>query len=248
METEYKKLFYVGIAYGAYPPKGKKINKTGLPIKKLGKEFPYLLGEGRMAVKKLQIYYALLPEYSGKALLTGKPKNWKAHTAGALLDEAQERAGRKFDCREQLLGRELNGNAAEASRELIAVNLYRLRPFDKICISLPEEGGEQETEGIKELLCPYLPRIRQVFLKGMESSLSDWLEEYLYDEFGIVMLRAHEVLKDMPWLNLGAGVGGDSPQLHLQKEKDFQRCVSPALALKFLDTEVKNGYNTDVNL
>lgn len=247
METDYKKLFYVGIAYGAYPQEGKKLKRTGLPIKELEKEFPYLLGEGRMAVKKMRIFYALLPEYSGKALITGKPKSWKVQVVRALLEDAQTRAERAFDCREQLLGQELSGNALQVPLELMAVYLYHQRPFDKICISLPDEGGEREIEQLKELLIPYLPRIRQVAFKGKESSLSNWLEEYLYDEFGIVMMGAHGELEDMLWLNLREDMAENSLQLRLEKEKAIKRCVSPVMALKFLDTAVKNGYNTDVN-
>lgn len=247
METDYKKLFYVGIAYGAYSQKGKKLKKTGLPVKKLEKEFSYLLGEGRMAVKKMCIYYALFPQYSGKALITGKPKNWKLQVVRQLLEEVQLKAERAFDCREQLLAQELSGNTLQVPQELIAACLYRQRPFDKICITLPDEGGEREMEQLEELLVPYLPRIRQVVFKGNESSLSNWLEEYLYDEFGIVMIRAQGGLEDMPWLNLGEDVTEERSQVHLEMKKALKRCVSPALALKFLDTAVKNGYNTDVN-
>ena len=110
METDYKKLFYAGIEYGGFPSKGKKLKKKGLPVKRLKRELPYLLGEGRIVVKKLQVYYALLPEYSGKTLVAGKPKGWKSHVAGQLLEEAKIRAERSFDCREQLMGQGLNGN------------------------------------------------------------------------------------------------------------------------------------------
>ncbi len=247
METDYKKLFYAGIEYGGFPSKGKKLKKKGLPVKRLKRELPYLLGEGRIVVKKLQVYYALLPEYSGKTLVAGKPKGWKSHVAGQLLEEAKIRAERSFDCREQLMGQGLNGNILQVPRELMAVRLYCERPFDRICISLPDEGGEQETEQLRELLCPYLPRIRQVAFRGNVSGLSDWLEEYLYNEFGIVMTKFCGAIGDMPWLDLQEDGDEGKEQQPSEKGKGEGRHITPALALKFLDTAVKNGYNTDVN-
>ncbi len=255
METNYKKLFYMGIAYDACPWDGRKLKKNGLPVKKLSREFPYLLGEGRTAAEKLQVYFALLPEYGGKTLFGRKPKSWKADTAGRLLEEAQLRAERAFDCREHMMEPGLNGGRDQVLPELLAAYLYRQRPFDRICVSLPDEGGERELELAESLLCPYLPRIRQVVFRGKESGLSEGLEEYLYDEFGIVMVRDYGRVKDMPWLDLQED-GPDSFKQNLHDEPhDAERRygtkgnghISLATALKFLDTAVKNGYNTDVN-
>ncbi len=241
MRTDYKKIFYVGIAYDAFPENRKKLKKEGLPIKKLGRELPYLLGEERIAVKKLQIFYALLPEYSGKAWLNGRPKSWKQEEACGLLQETGEKAAGRLGCGEQVLAGYLGGDTEKIPLELLAVSLYRRKPFDRVGILLPVEGGDDCTQQAIELLCPYLPRIRQVVLGGVESGASEALEDYLYGEFGIVMTRTGRLLPDMPWLDLRE----EQDQGAVLEHKGKVSLINRRESLKFLDTSVKNGYNTE---
>ena len=247
----------MGIAYGAYPEPGVKLIKTGLSVKKLEREFPYFLGTGhrgtvRMSNRtagRLQVYHALLPEYCGKTFFAGKPKHWKRETAGRLLGEAKERAMAKWDCREQLWATELGENGEEMPPELLAVCLYRCRPFDRIYVSLEAEEGEYGLRKAIQLLLPYLPRLRLVIYVGEESEASLMLESWLYGEFGIIMMRAEAASPVWPWLDLrevpygseGAGAAGMAGQ-----DDDF-RHINRWETLKFLDTAVKNGYNTKVN-
>ena len=92
MEANYLNLFYAGILYGQYSETGKKLATTGLAVKKLGREFPYLLGKGRGAAGRMLIYYALLPQYSKKARLSGKSVGWKRDTAIKILEKAEQKA------------------------------------------------------------------------------------------------------------------------------------------------------------
>lgn len=247
MENNGTKIFYTGIAYGAYPEEHGKINsrkvvKEGLPIKKLSREFPYLLGEKRAGAGRLLIYYALLPEYRRKNFFSGQPKGWKPETAQQLLEDAVRKAIVTFDCREQLCAPELHKQPGQIPIELTAALLYRQRPFDKICITLAAEGGEYGLSQVIELINPYLPRTRQVFFKGEDSPVCEMLEDYLYDQFGIIMTRTDVPPSDIPWLDM------EETDLPAGKAPlDGQRHINSLETLKFLDTAVKNGYNTKVN-
>ncbi len=228
METYYKKIFYAGIQYNEYPVKGQKLKKTGLSLKKLDRAFPYLLGEGRGNMGKLQIYFSLLPEYEGKTLFRGTPKVWKPQVADRLMYKAGEKACAYKDCTEQIITTDLSKYAEALPIELWAAWLYQKRPFDSICISMIPEGGEQELWQITELITPYLSRMKKVVFRGQKNRLSERLEEYLYEEFGIVMTDMEKIPVNMPNLDINSS------------ENRFE-------TLKFLDTAVKNGYNTKVN-
>lgn len=238
------KIFYAGIAYGAYLEDMRKVKKEGLPVKKLAREFPYLLGKGRGAKGKLQVYSALLPQYRGKTLLSGKPKSWKNEMARQFLEEAGRRAVLTMNCREQILAPELDKNLVQVPIELMAVCLYRQRPFDRICMTFSDDGGEYEMQQAIELLEPYLPRMRQVIFIGDENPVYEILEDYLYEEFGIVLMKSDTVPAEMPWLDMSE----EETDLYDGKttSKNVRR-INRFETLKFLDTAVKNGYNTEVN-
>ncbi|MCM1136841.1 MAG: hypothetical protein NC400_14865 [Clostridium sp.] len=240
MEVNYLNLFYMGIAYDCCIEKGKKFAKTGLPVKKLGREFPYLLGSGRAGAGRLLVYHALLPEYRGKSFLTGKPQKWKGDTLRQIVEKTGQRAAAERGCRAQVLAPELGGSPIQIPPELLAVCLYRCRPFDRLAFSLAEEGGEYGLEQLLELAGPYLPRVRQVMLIGEESPLSEQMEDYLYGEFGIIMTRGQKAPADFVWLDFAEKEG-------VEKGTDFSeksRKINRKNAWKFLDTTVKNGYNT----
>ncbi|GFI03824.1 MAG: hypothetical protein HFI44_08370 [Lachnospiraceae bacterium] len=248
MEVNGINLFYAGIAYGTYPAgDGRtghhKIKKEGLPIHKMRREFPYLLG-GSRGTGKIQIYYALLPEYRKKGCFSGKPKNWKSESVRQLLEEADRKASLTLDCREQVWATELDNQYRQIPIELTAALLYRQRPFDKICITLSADSGEYELSQVIELIGPYLPRTRQVLFKGEENPAYEALEDYLYEEFGILAARTDMPPAEVPWLDMEEGgaafLAGTASGFH---EKHICRLE----ILKFLDTSVKNGYNTEVN-
>ena len=228
METDYKQIFYVGIADKEYPPKGQNLKKTGLPLRKLEREFPYLLGDGRRKVRKLQVYFTLLPEYAGKTFFGGKPRNWNPEMVRKFIDDAWEKAAIGRGCTEHIVTTDLGGYEQTLPIELWAVRLYQKRPFDSICILQEQETGKRELEQLAELITPYLPRMKRVVFKGRRSENSERLADYLYEEFGIVMAETENTPAYMPIIDFGA------------KESWKE-------TLKFLDIAVKNGYNTKVN-
>lgn len=237
-------IFYMGIAYGVWGKEIRRLRKGGLPIQKLGRELPYLWGGGRGRKGKVQLYYALLPEYQGKGRFSGVLKGWKPENAKDLLERTAEAAAVGFTCRELLRAPQLNQDPEQIPAELLAVCLYRQRPFDRLCITLPEEGREYHMEQAVELIDPYLTRVRQVILKGGDSEAAELLEKYLYEEFGIIMVRSDTVEPGTPWLDLS---DEDGKKYEPREGTGRIKHISRGEALKFLDTAVKNGYNTDVN-
>ena len=244
METEYEKIFYAGIAYNEYPQKGQSLKKTGLSLRKLEREFPYLLGEGRRKVRKLQVYFTLLPEYAGKTFFGGNPRKWKPETIRRFLDDAWERASIGQGCTEQAAAWYLRRSTDLLPIELWAVRLYQERPFDSICILYEQAVGEEELWQLKELIAPYLPRMKKVVFKGPESEASEILADYLYGEFGIVMTKAENTPTDIPVIDFRVEDGDGGV---LQSGRKKMKYISPVETLKFLDIAVKNGYNTKVN-
>ncbi len=272
METDYKRIFYESIVWKAYPEKGQNLKKTGLTLRKLEREFPYLLGGGRRKIKKLQVYFTLLPEYAGKKLIGGNPRNWKKECARSLLNNAWERAYISLGCTERISALPCEGCGesvpakllaasplAELPIELWAVRLYQTRPFDSLCILLPEDAGEKEMERLQELLEPYLSRMKKIVYKGAESKASALFGAYLYEEFGIVMMEVQKLPQDMPVidfctqeygegnLNAVSGDGRKEMPHNLQENGKRPVHISSVEILKFLDIAVKNGYNTKVN-
>lgn len=241
METNYLNLFYAGISYGQYAESGKKTSGTGLAVRKLGREFPYLMGRGRGAAGRMLIYYALLPQYSKKTIFTGKPKGWKKDTALKLIEKAEQKAVAECGCREQILAPEFGGNLSQVPFELLAVCLYRLRPFERFCVSLPEEPGECDFEQALDLMTPYLPRMKQVVLAGKESPIAERLETWLYEQFGMILIKKTRPPEEIPWLDL---CDEDEKKENACSGPENPGRVSRREALKFLDTIVKNGYNT----
>ncbi len=239
MEIETFKIFYAGIDAGGYPKEGQRLKKTGLPILKVTREFPYLLGRMKKQTGKMQVYYSILPEYCGKTFLSGKPRSWKKETAKELIEEARKKAAIRWDCQEEIFSPEIVPFDFRMPLELMAVCLYRYRPFDRLCLSLPEEGGKSGVEQAVKLLTPYLPRMRQVMYAGGESAESKLLEEYLYKEYGILMTGIEKIPSNMIWLDWREEAATVFPS--------GQKYINPARMLNFLDTAVKNGYNTDVN-
>lgn len=239
MEKEEKNILYATIAEGEQGKK-KELLRSGLPIKKSGRKFPYLFWRERNVTAGLWIYSVCLPQFE-KKLFT--ERNWETETAKKILDKTAERAEGEFGCREQILSPALTGSSEDIPAEVMAVCLYRHRPFDKICLSLPEEGSRY-AEQMMWLLRPYLSRIRKAVICGPESENGFWIREELYQEFGLVLTEGGRPEPGMVWLDLRR-----EKKLNSETEKGNQRVkyVNRSQAWNFLDTTVKNGYNTKVN-
>ncbi len=233
MEREEKNIFYIGAALEGREKKRILLAK-GLPIKKSGRGFSYLSYEGRTVTSRLQVYFALMPRFE-KGLFG--ERGFKAATAERILEKTLAKAGQAYGCREQIVSPGLGAGNWELPLELWAVCLYQQRPFDRICLSLPEEVdyyGEQAME----LLYPYLPRMRRAYYYGEESENCSRLKEVLADEFGLILTEVRKPDPKIVWLDLRReGQSGDTAA----------KCVNRNLVWNFLDTTVKNGYNTEVN-
>lgn len=229
----------MGIARDKYPEKGQKPIKSGLPVKKAGREYPYLYGQGRAFAGRLSLSYGLLPQYMGRTFLTGKSRSWKREAVERIVEKTWQQAQEKGS-RQLILTPELGGSPDQIPPELLAVCLYRFRPFDKLGISLPEDGGEYGMEQALELITPYLPRMRQVALVGGDGPVAEKLERFLYEEFGIIMTKSKRIPSGYLFLDLG----GEEQEADRAFFSGNSGRISRGEALKFLDTTVKNGYNT----
>lgn len=244
METRCSGIFYMGIAKGERARR-KQLERDGLSIRQVARRFPYPLWEGRNLTAYVQIYFTLLPQYEKR--LFSRDRIWDSREAGRLLERAVETVADLRECREQIFARALGGIGNDIPKELLAVCLHRKRPFEQISIRLPQTGGEEADLAVW-LLSPYLTRIRQIFLCGQWGEQMMDLEERLYREFGIMTQESQRPPEGILLLDLRSGEaltedGGE------QKGSDSRNggCVNRTEALKFLDTTVKNGYNTGVN-
>ena len=239
MEKEEKNILYATLAEGEQGRK-KDLLQGGLSIKKSGRKFPYLYWDRRTVTAGLWVYSAFLPQFEKR--LFGERK-WEPETAEKILGKTAERAASQWRCYEQILSPALTGNREGLPVEVMAVCLYRYRPFDKICLSLPEEQ-DYNTEQVMWLLRPYLSRNRKAVIWGPESENEYRIREELYQEFGLVLSGGGKPEPEMVWLDLR-----EEEERKAEKETGNLRVkyVNRSQAWNFLDTTVKNGYNTEVN-
>lgn len=130
---------------------------------------------------------------------------------------------------------------------LYEVCLYQKRQICKetaLSLSLEAECGELAIMRLLAIIRPYLSRINHVVFVGEEDTGTQMLEDYLYDEYGIVMTYDRFPARNTIWIDLR-----DRENQKLSKyAKERGIChINRAEVLKFLDTAVKNGYNTKVN-
>ena len=195
------------------------------------------------------LYHSLLPSFFVEEI---KKKRWRKKWM-VRIKEAEEYAKEKMNIHfswETVFSEELcllMGKDSEIPLFLFAVGLKRLKdrqPFAHISISLPGECGYATAENMVELLQPYLSKINYVVFVGEESESAAWVEDYLYGEYGIVMSYGKWPQRNTVWLDLGEErapvlekFAADNGICHLDRRE----------MLKFLDTVVKNEYNTKIN-
>lgn len=195
------------------------------------------------------LYHSLLPTFFEEEM---QKKRWRKKWL-MRLEEAERFAREKLNARlpeeivfSQRLG-DLMGSEREIPLFLFAAGLKRLknsRSFAHISISLPEECSPITAESMVELLHPYLSKINYVVFVGEETENSVWVEDYLYEEYGIVMSYGKRPEKNTVWLDL--------EEKRASAMEEF--AVSNGICrlgrkeiLKFLDTMIKSEYNTKIN-
>lgn len=247
-----KKIFYLTIMESeeGYKRPGRK---EPLSVCRCGRGYGFLTGpeaygKRRNQAAALQIYFAFLPvclmeEMKKKRLR----KRWIRRISEAM-QFAQQYLGIRgediiFSCRLcALFEREQS-----LPWELYAVCLRTCRQedgFSCVNLSLPEECGEERLEEAARILTPYLPRINALVMVGEESESAWRIEDYLYDEYGIVTSYAKRPERDAPWLDLS---GQPRPLLAAFASGNRIFHINESEVLNFLDTAVKSGYNTKVN-
>lgn len=125
----------------------------------------------------------------------------------------------------------------------------------------------EEKQRMKELLEPYFSRMNHVNLVTDEPQAYEDFIEYIYEEYGIPTACAHRLEKrwgregktvildgrrdyKIPWTEIPEGAcyvdfwSVEEKRTYLGKMRRDVRYMS---VVKFLDTLVKNGYNTIVN-
>jgi len=241
MEKKEVKIFYLGIAKGKIYTGGRKIRKMGLPVRELPVRPEYPGGY-------LRIFYALLPEFAGRSVFKRKGRAWKAKDKQRIIQRTVNRANIE-GYGEVLLSAELAGKAQEVPSELLAAYLHSHKPFEQVCICFSGDGGTFEAREAVVLLAPYLRRIRKVYFAGEEGSAAELFTDYLFYEYGIVPERKGKRHKEeehvqSQWICLDFYVGESEKRPALPNLASYLR-INHAQALKFLDTRIKNGYNTE---
>lgn len=187
--------------------------------------------EGRLtAAVELQIYFSVLPETIGKELLKPRSRRkWLVRIRNAM-DYAESALGCTDE--EQILFSEklctLFDRNQKLPPELYGAFLWEMRKrehFRSLTLYLPEECSFALAESVKSLLWPYLSRMNSIIFVGKETRAAQDLEDFFYEEYGIVT-------------EYGDSEKEDALHLNFSQQREM---------LKFLDTAVKTGYNTGVN-
>lgn len=238
-----KSLYYIGIESESSDQRHRAgVRRQPIAIYKHVRLLPFENGS-------ICLYHSLLPSFFEEEI---KKKRWRKKWM-MRLEEAEEYAKEKLDIHfswETVFSEKLcflMGKDSEIPLYLFAVGLKRLKerqPFAHISISLPEECGYAAAENMVELLQPYLSKINYVIFVGEESESAAWVEDYLYGEYGIVMSYDKWPQRNTVWLDLGEK---RAPVLEKFAADNGICHLSRGEMLKFLDTIVKNEYNTKIN-
>lgn len=135
----------------------------------------------------------------------------------------------------------------EIPEELFSVCLQNARAKNNgavMNISLPKDCSETVTEQMITLLTPYLSRVNLMVYVGEPSWAAEAVEEYLYEEYGIVTIFGKYPREKCIWIDLSQG---ECFFLNKYTKESEIYPINYAEVLKFLDTAIKNGYNNKVN-
>lgn len=265
METLIKNIYYIGIAEEKTEEKNQWISlrKTNMAVDiySQNQKLPFYGGF-------VQLYFSLLPyelteeirpKGTGRRQMSEKAKVRRAYKLQrrkekqavklseeltAVISEAKE----LLEWDELILAPGLCGvigkREEELPAELFAVFLKKLAVREKINLSLGEESGLLTVEEVILLLKPYLSKINYAVFIGEENEAARELEDFLYEEYGMIMSYSKRPVKNAVWLDFG---DKNLPLLEKYAAENNIQHINRAGILKFLDTSAKNGYNTKVN-
>lgn len=249
MDRNIKKIFYITLDENAEKLK----RKVPLAVYRCERKMPFAgsgkaLGKRCAADSEVQIYFSLLPDSFVKDMgKTRKRKQWLQKLRDAV-GYAQGNPGRGYEdiiCSDRLSA--FFKRQQELPEELFASGLYAGRvnfSFKHINITIPKDCSSLMAERVIRLLGPYLPQINTVSFVGEETENTYLIEDYLYEEYGIITSYQKRPEKNTVWLDF---------------EEEKAMLLTPYVlengiyhinrneVLKFLDTTVKSGYNTKVN-
>ncbi|MCL2254245.1 MAG: hypothetical protein FWC09_07350 [Lachnospiraceae bacterium] len=182
----------------------------------------------------LQYYFALVPEYQ---IFLFRKRKWRqdnlkkylSQTIGIVNPDNYYLNPRLL----KMIGREDDYDLAPVSlMEAMFNERCGHEKFHELEICLPADSRLGVRETVDTLLNPYLPRINMITLVGGEERTLSELADFFYSEYGIIAATAKRPSPSSP--------SRKHPfVLDLWSNEDE--------TLKFLDTMVKNGYNTKVN-
>ena len=228
-----------------------KHRKEPLAIRKCRRNYPFAEGTASIAGKPVvtgdvQVYYSFLPEIFLKDMeKPGKRKRWMqkiSYTMELVKTTIGERVTILFSkdlCR-------IFKRRPELPYELYGILLFQARKntaLKNITLSMPQEHSPLMTDEMLALIEPYLAGTRKVVFIGEETKEAIWIEDYLYNEYGIIMDYGKNPAEHSVWITFGEEE--DTPlQTPLGREVYL---INYERIWKFLDTIVKSGYNTKVN-
>ena len=190
----------------------------------------------------------MLPEFGARRILRRKGRTWNPKKRQRIVRQTLEKAHTE-GYSEVLLSEKLAFKEQEAGLELRAAYLHKFMPFEQVCISFSGEGGTFEAREAVMLLSPYLRRMRKVIFGGEESVATELFTDYLFYEYGIVpekkknmQIRDSSGGERLVWLDFDDPAADKRSAL---QDFAFYSRINHAEALKFLDTTIKNGYNTE---
>lgn len=222
--------------------KVKEGKAEALPVFEVLRKFPFAQGE-------IRLLYCLLPyRFLEEAEYQERHRRWLLR-----IEETLKQTESVFGvlCLHALITDESISTyipfAERVPAELFAACFYEVRKKrqeDKISISLPSDCGRYAAEQMIMIVGPYLSKINTIALIGEENAVNGLLEEFFFEEYGIVMIYRKYPLQDTVWIDLGEK---SSPVLRKYVKDNGIYHINEALVRKFLDTAAKNGYNNKVN-
>lgn len=217
----------------------KRREKNLLPIYRCGKKLFF-------GKEEIVLYYSLLPaDFLKEIRKKRKKKQWEkrisqavAYAETALFCRSYEVLFGEKMVKEQEISPELFG-ACLAERKRRASG-----KLSELSLSFPAESSTFMTENAVTVLMPFLSELNRVVFVGEETEDARQIEDFLFWEYGLIMVYEKRPAKRGVWLDFDKNSYGSFGNFAIENGIYH---LNSAEVLKFLDTMAKNGYNTKVN-